>query len=519
MGIIKKQSIFSTVILYAGFVVGIFNNVILLPKTLSIDQLGLVSVLFGLSSIFYSYSSFGIINIINKFSNYYKNYLPYKKNDLLSLSLFTAIIASTLLTGVYILFQEKIFSFFHYQDLLLKYKNYVPLSGAFLLVQSILSIYTNTYYKTIWTNFIKEVVFRLYNTFLILLLLFRLIDFELYLKLYLCSYIFTSFLLTLYLIFLRKFVIHWKPSGLTKKLWPNMWKMGLISWSGDIVFSIGLQIDVLVTQSVLGSAKTGYYTFVVGFAVLIMAPQRALINISFPVLADSWRRKDMKNIRMIYQKSANNMLLAGGLVFLIITLNTHSIFDLVNKKGYYSEYFLSPSLVILLGIARLIELGTGVNASIIYTSRKISFWLVDFISSIFIIIAIIFFNYFLAKEYGIVGIGVAAIFAYSLHNGFRMAYIYYKIKMHPLSVKMLKTVLAIIAVYFVERGLEYFLNGTLKTIYEPRSYIKILLVISLRSTLILTMYILLAHYLRISEEAEILRLQISSRIKRIIKFK
>ena len=60
MGVIKKQSIQSTILVYIGVFIGFFNAAILMPNLLSAEQKGLLDFLNSLSSIFAAICTLGL---------------------------------------------------------------------------------------------------------------------------------------------------------------------------------------------------------------------------------------------------------------------------------------------------------------------------------------------------------------------------------------------------------------------------------------------------------------------------
>src|SRR3982750_3321162 len=82
MGIIQKQSIRSTIGISIGFVIGAFNLLILAPKILTTEQLGLTRLITDLGITLATLCTFGSLPVVYKFFPFYKSHLPAKKNEL-----------------------------------------------------------------------------------------------------------------------------------------------------------------------------------------------------------------------------------------------------------------------------------------------------------------------------------------------------------------------------------------------------------------------------------------------------
>jgi O-antigen/teichoic acid export membrane protein len=85
MATIRKQSLYSSIIIYMGFAIGAFNVLYLFPKFFTPEQFGLTRIIMDITLIFSTVITAGILPIIYKFSPFYKSYLPKEKNDLTSI--------------------------------------------------------------------------------------------------------------------------------------------------------------------------------------------------------------------------------------------------------------------------------------------------------------------------------------------------------------------------------------------------------------------------------------------------
>ena len=108
MGVIKGQSTKSTIISGLGLGIGAFNLIILFPRVLSSEQIGLTQVLFSLASPMLVLASFGMLYTVNKFFPYYQRYTQRKENDLIAIS--TLILTIGLILTISLSFVFKLFT-------------------------------------------------------------------------------------------------------------------------------------------------------------------------------------------------------------------------------------------------------------------------------------------------------------------------------------------------------------------------------------------------------------------------
>src|SRR5690606_35204567 len=171
---------------------------------------------------------------------------------------------------------------------------------------------------------------------------------------------------------------------------------------------LGTMIDSIVLAGVSGLEKTGSLMIATYFITVTQIPQRGIVSVSVPVIAESWRKRDMANLGLVYHKSANNMLWSGGFILLCILLNMNEILSFL-PEAYHEIKWVVP----VLGLAKLFDYATGVNQNILSLSRKNWRW--DFYTNLLLISLLIPLNYFLIKNLGLMGAAWANAIAYFIY--------------------------------------------------------------------------------------------------------
>jgi O-antigen/teichoic acid export membrane protein len=97
----------------------------------------------------------------------------------------------------------------------------------------------------------------------------------------------------------------------------------------------------------------------------------------------------------------------------------------------------------------VVDLGSGVNSQIIVTS---TFWRFEFFSGVILLTLILPLNYFLIKEFGIIGAGYSDFISLTIYNVIRIVFLKRKFNIHPFTNK---TVTAVI-IAFVCYGICYY---------------------------------------------------------------
>ena len=95
MGKILKQSFWSTVVIYFGVLLGFINSIILFPKFLSTEQIGLIRQIISAATILIPIATFGVSSAYVKFYPLVKESVK-EKSEFFSLNLITKMPATSI---------------------------------------------------------------------------------------------------------------------------------------------------------------------------------------------------------------------------------------------------------------------------------------------------------------------------------------------------------------------------------------------------------------------------------------
>lgn len=151
----------------------------------------------------------------------------------------------------------------------------------------------------------------------------------------------------------------------------------------------------------------------------------------------------MALLQRVYQRSSLNMLIFASGIFILITLNYQEAVITFNLK---SSYLAGFNAFILLGLVRVIDMGTGVNAQIIGTSN---YWKFELFSGAILLALMLPLTYFLTIEYDILGPAIANLISITIYNIVRIAFLWKKFKLFPFSMQSVYTVLLAAACFAI----------------------------------------------------------------------
>jgi O-antigen/teichoic acid export membrane protein len=445
---IRRQSIISSFVIYTGFAVGLLNTYIFTKQgNFTEEEYGLVTIFIAIATMMSAIAALAMPSFIFKFHPYYNEHLPPKKNDMVTWALLVSFLGFILvmITG-WAMKHLVIKKFGTNSPQLVTYYYWIFPLGMGLTIYTVLEAFAWSLHKSVITNFFREVQWRLFTSLLIVLYLTHVVkDFDLFIKLFAFTYPGIAIGLLLYLLWKKKIHFSFSVSKVTRRYFSKILALCTFVYSGSLVFTISQVFDTIVIASLLenGSAKAGVYGLATIMTAIIQAPQRGIISSSIAHLSKAWKDKNLPLIQKIYQRSSINQLIFACAIFLLIWLNFR---DGILTFHIKSAYLDAADIFFLLGLTKIIDMGTGVNAQIIATS---TFWKFELVSGVVLIVIMLPLTYFLTKSYGLIGPAIGSIVSITIYNVLRTIFLWRKFRLFPLTIQSLYTIILAAAVYFI----------------------------------------------------------------------
>ncbi len=448
MSQIRRQSIISSLMVYVGFALGFFNTYLFTKEGgFTKEQYGLTGIFIALANLMFSFANLGMPSYIFKFYPYYEDNLDKKRNDILTWALLVSLIGFCFVVMGGIYFKDLIiFKFGKNSPEFVNYYYWIFPFGLGLTLYSILESYAWQQKESIFTNFLREVLFRGLTTILIICTFIGWLGkFDLFIKIYSFTYLITALVLLFYLIKKGNLHLTFKASIVTKKYAKKILTLVKFIYGGTLVYAVAGVFDtiLLASVSVNGLAAVAVYSLAQNMASLIQAPQRGIISSSIAALSKAWKDKDQQRILNIYKQSSINQLIFAVGMFSLIWLNFEDgIFTFHLQSGYIDAKWV----FFFIGLMRIVDMGTGVNAQIISTS---TLWKFEFVTGVILLSITLPMNYILTKYYfDVMGPAIANLISFTIYNLIRFWYLQKKFSMQPFTLKSIYTiVLGIISYY------------------------------------------------------------------------
>jgi len=457
---------------------GFVTTALLYPRIFSTEEVGLLRILVSYSVLFAQFAGLGINTITIKLFPYFRDY-ERKHHGYLGLALLVSVVGLIISLSAFILLKTSILdNSKEGADLFSDYFYYVLPLIIFTLVFNVFDTYYRVLYNAVKGIIYKEVIQRTLILLVIVLYFFEVINFHQTVVLYVIALILPTILLFLSLIYNKQLFLKPDLSFIDKKMSDEMIKVGffgiIASFSGVLV----LNIDIIMVERMLGLSQAGIYTITFFFGTLILVPLRTMGKIGSVVIADAWKRNDIKTIDEIYKKSSISLSVVGIFLFIGIWGNIDNVFLLIKD-----DYLPGKMVIFYIGIANLFDIALGVSPHIIVNSKYykyLSYFLFGF--AVFLIIT----NLLLIPVLGIVGAAIASLISKFIFNLVKFVFLYKKFKLQPFSIKFIYLIIIGLSTYWISTLLPPFTN-----------YIIDILV---RGALITILFSIPVYYFRISED-------------------
>ena len=476
MGTIAKQSFYNSVSIALAFLLGAVNTVYLYPTHMGSALQGLVVALLALSNLVQPFISFGVQYAVIKF--YSSCQTKEEKDKLLSFSLILPLLVFILLLIITFFFHHQITDFIASENQEMGKYAYLILAVAFST--ALFEVFYNwlrIQLYSVFGNFLKEFFPRALIFTLLLIYAFGGIDLDGFIMALILGYYIRLFLVVVYSL------IKYTPkfSFALPLEFKSILRYSLLIFMSGTAASLILDIDKSMISNILTVENVAYYSVAIFIAAVIEFPGRAMFQIISPLVAKALNDDDTPTLIKLLKKSANNLLLVSGLLFLLINLNLNDFYAWVNL----GDYTVALEVVLIVSLGKLFTMSLGCLNNIITNSKYYAY--VFWFSTISAVLAVVL-NLYLIQWYGIIGAAYATLMVIVLINFLKILLVQLRFKINPYSNKTFLSLGIVLLLYLTISEMSFD--------YAP------FVALVLRSTLITVAFSLLAYLLRLTDDVQ-----------------
>lgn len=423
MGIITRQGFKHTVVNYVGAAIGLLTTLFVYP--LQMEAYGLAQFLMATAVLFIPLTVFGAQSLPIRFFHRFEDPVNGHNgfiNWLLLLCLGGGLLTATI-TWV---FWERIIQY--YATVSALYPLYLIYFLPILILRGVIQVlntYISNFHRIVVPSILNDLLIKITLPVFVLLVYWEWWSYrELVIGLVL-HYVVVFLGLIIYLKLLGHWSLRINWAAFKGPVSGEMREYAIYGILGSMGASVAMNLDIFMISSMISPKATGIYSIAAVMANLINRPLIAITAISAPIIMKAWKDGHRQEIQSIYQKSSINSLIPGILLFLLIMLNLQDLYTLMPNSDLVRT---NQTALLLLGVAYLINLATGVNAEMMVYSDLFK-W--HFYTVLVLALLNLVLNFFLIRTMGITGAALATVISYAVYNFCKGVIVWYKHGMHP----------------------------------------------------------------------------------------
>jgi O-antigen/teichoic acid export membrane protein len=423
MGIIIRQSFWNSLSGYLGVILGAGLTLWLYPNILSVEQYGLTRLLISIATVGSTFASLGLKNTLVRYFPYFRN--PERSHHgLFFWALLIPGLGFLVLLLLYGLNTEwLITNFSDKSDLFRDFHPFLIPILLSLLYFEIVAAYARALQDTVVSSLIKDVGLRFGLIILLLVHYMGWITFDGFMIGFAGIYLLQSLSLLGYVLIRYPQRLLPDFDFLSKPMIKDMATYGSYALLGGLTTIIVGNIDILMIGALTDLTSTGIYSIAFYIGSVIQIPQRSIHKIAYPVISQAFKDERMDDIADIYRRTSINQLILGTLLLAGIYANLHNLHAILPAEFQSGDW-----VILVIGLAKLFDMATGINGGIILTSK---YYRMDLWTNLLLVALAITTNLLLIPMYGLLGAAIATAISVFVYNSFKMIYVKWKLDMQP----------------------------------------------------------------------------------------
>jgi O-antigen/teichoic acid export membrane protein len=350
----------------------------------------------------------------------------------------------------------------------------IPVIGICMGYFEIFYAWVKVHMQSVFGNFISEVLVRVVILCLLFAVYWDWISKDQFIYGLFLAYLLQFIAMKIFAMYVRMPKLSFKVPHNIKEI---VFYSSFIILSGSVAMLL-MDFDKVMIPAYENISSNALYSVAIFIATVIAVPSRAMLQIIYPITAKLMSENKLKELNILYKKSAITLQVIGGLVMLGIFLNIKMLYKLI--PGEYSGGIL---VVFLIGLSKFYDVILGNNNAIILNTKYYK-WVLSF--GLLLVFLMVGLNMVFIPLYGIDGAALATLISVFIYNTIKLVFVVKKMKLFPFTVNTLKSFAIIIGVFLAF----YFWDFNFHPITN----------IVLKSILITLVYGLLNYKLKISED-------------------
>lgn len=438
MGIIQKQSFYSSLAMGLGILLGFVTSGYLLPNFLSEAQNGLLTLLNSYALIYSQIALMGMGTVIIRFYPVLKDQQKSKPVFLLFISII-GLLGFLFFVMFYYCTKGMFKDVFATSPLFRQfYFLLLPLTFSTLFFY-IYDSYSTAIQKPVRGIVLKDVFQRIFILAALFAYIFFSVRFVSFMLLYTLAWVLPTVLLFLFLLREGHWSFQFKEISVIKLYYRDMAKVAGYSFLLGLTYVGVTNVDAIMIERYLSLEDAGIYGRNMFFGVLVALPYRILHKSASGQLSSHFAQNRFDEIRNIYYKSCINQWILGLFLFCLIWINIDNVYQLIPESYASGRY-----VIFFIGLGNLLNMAGGVNTAVISFSPYYR-WNTYLVSVLLVLIVLS--NMAFIPLWGISGAALATALSLGFYNFSMFLLLLIRYRFQPFNIRHL------LALFFALAGM------------------------------------------------------------------
>jgi O-antigen/teichoic acid export membrane protein len=227
-------------------------------------------------------------------------------------------------------------------------------------------------------------------------------------------------------------------------------------------------LNTFFVSGKLGLAVAGINTIAVYIASIVEIPYRSLAAISRPHISQGMKDNNMLEVNNMIKNVSLHQFMASMFIFFLIWINIDLVYALIPNGNVYDE---AKFVVLILSAVKIINTSLNVGATVLSYSK---YYYYSLLFTVILTATAIYMNIKLIPILGMEGAALASLISYIVYYTFLLTFVNWKIKVSPLSMKELYTVIIILSLFTIDWLLQTYMSKHLISMFGVELIGKIL---------------------------------------------
>jgi O-antigen/teichoic acid export membrane protein len=227
-------------------------------------------------------------------------------------------------------------------------------------------------------------------------------------------------------------------------------------------------LNTFFVSGKLGLAVAGINTIAVYIASIVEIPYRSLAAISRPHISQGIKDNNMLEVNNMTKNVSLHQFMASMFIFFLIWINIDLVYALIPNGNVYDE---AKFVVLILSAVKIINTSLNVGATVLSYSK---YYYYSLLFTVILTATAIYMNIKLIPVWGMEGAALASLISYIVYYTFLLTFVNWKIKVSPLSMKELYTVIIILSLFTIDWLLQTYMSKHLISMFGVELIGKIL---------------------------------------------